>query len=290
MLNGRAFPLLIGRGPWATTVKNALDVQDDVMAVKQVGSDWRDTDLDGIDCVVIACRADVHGEIAEYMICHGMPCFIEKPVAISAREVDRLMTVAAAQNGLPICVDHTLLFSRAYEEMKRRIGADDIARVTIEVANAGPWRPECSPLSDYGPHAVAVAVDLLGVKPDWIVPKVDTTGPSSLYTVKMGWTGDQVAHVAELRFGNASKTRARGVEVMVGRGIRETRYVFHDVGEQRLWVDGDEAHVPVDAPPLARALRVFLAAVCRGTQDPRLGLDDAYEVTRLLERFAELLK
>src|SRR6185437_11296605 len=76
-------------------------------------TDYQDV-LGEVDAVTVAVPTERHAEIAIECLSRGIPVLVEKPMARSLDEADRMIT-AAARGGVPLAVGHTERFNPAVE-------------------------------------------------------------------------------------------------------------------------------------------------------------------------------
>lgn len=116
----------------------------------QATRDWQDYRADG---VIIATPPATHFDIAETCLIRRTPVLIEKPVTLKAREAWTLVTLGG------ICfVGHTRLYSPAWRKFKKR----HLNPVRVEGWAGGTDK---DPWWDWGPHLVAMSMDLGCYKP-----------------------------------------------------------------------------------------------------------------------------
>jgi len=113
----------------------------------------------GLAGVVIAGKPENRAASAEAAARAGVPAILEKPIAFSVAEAERIKACEAAPYFL--YVNHNMLFSPAYRALKAGADPEGIQSIELELGNQGPVR-EYSPLWDYGPHGLAAAYDLMG--------------------------------------------------------------------------------------------------------------------------------
>lgn len=251
-----------------------------------VTPDWRRLigapDLDGL---IVASPPALHAEHAGFAIASGMPVLVEKPLTLDLHS--SLCLLEAAQlRGSVVVVDHIYLFHSAYEELKRRVLAlDGPMSIRSVGGNRGPVRPSVPPLWDYGPHDLAMCLDLAGRMPSSIKGERRRSGEGQVIDLRLAFPGGTKAH---LTFGNGFETKARNLTVL--RGGVELR--FDDLGENTLV----ESASGVPAKPLAveagrpldRALRAFTDAI-RARPHDLSGLRAAVEVVALLSQCETVL-
>ncbi len=94
-----------------------------------------------LDLVVIAVPTRLHTPIALDAITHGLHCLIEKPIASSVEEGEKI--VRAAQDAhVKVTVGHIERFNPAVLELKRRLETGQLGRVfQIHARRVGPFPP-----------------------------------------------------------------------------------------------------------------------------------------------------
>lgn len=118
-----------------------------------------------IDAVVIATPGATHVPLALPFIEKGLPVFIEKPLATSQADADKLQQAAQASES-NIFVGHIHLYNGAYQKAKELAQQNESIRALyFEGMNNGPYRNDMSALWDWTPHDIAMAIDLLKEKP-----------------------------------------------------------------------------------------------------------------------------
>ncbi len=120
-----------------------------------------------IQAVVIATPARSHFALAERALAAGKHVFVEKPLAMSVDEVDRLDTAARAL-GLTLMAGHTFLYHPAVLALKQLIDAGELGRIYYlytQRLNLGVVRSDVNALWNLAPHDVSIANFLLGTPP-----------------------------------------------------------------------------------------------------------------------------
>lgn len=160
---------LIGLGRWGANIKRTLDELGDVevlVADTPVAEvHLRQEELGG---VIVATPGSTHARVALPYIKRGLPTFIEKPMATTVTEAEKLVR-AAGKSGAAVFVGHLHLYNPAYlkaKELAKKAGG--IRSLHFEGLNNGPFRDDMSVLWDWGPHPVSLALDLLDAQPSHI--------------------------------------------------------------------------------------------------------------------------
>ncbi len=157
---------LIGRGRWGKNIEKTLRTLPQCTLAYTKEQDYRAllTKKD-IDAVIIATPGSTHARVALPFVKRGMPVFIEKPVAISVADAEKLKH-AAEQSGSLVFAGHLHHYNPAYiktKELAQKIGK--IRFMVAEGSNNGPYRDDMSALWDWAPHDIYMMVDVVGSMP-----------------------------------------------------------------------------------------------------------------------------
>lgn len=120
-----------------------------------------------LEGVIIATPPASHYEHARRALEAGYHVLVEKPICTTSADAASLCAIAE-RRGLTLMCGHTLLYSSAVEEMRRRIDAGelgDIRYVYCRRLNLGRVRPDVDALWNLAPHDIAVISHLLGAWP-----------------------------------------------------------------------------------------------------------------------------
>ena len=280
---------IVGRGRWGQTLERVFKEDPRVERVVMRGRSWEDLLDSRLSGVVVACQAAHHVEVARPFLEAGIPLFIEKPLALNRADAESLAEMAALRPRVPILVDHLMLFSELYSRIRDHAHAAVARGVTLErmaiVWSGDKKREDVSPLWDYGSHAVAMALDLLG-------PSISFawTGSTSAGGGMSSFTIEGAGLRGEVTTGCVDEGREpyRGLSILsFESGQRHSAFW----NEQNKYCAFDtEPPIREERAPLTYAVRVFLDAI-EGKQDRRLGLDLAVRVVSKLaglERAASL--
>lgn len=290
---------VIGVGRWGGNVLKTLAVEPDIEIAWTAGSkDWQKK-IDKTtgaalrtDGVVIAVPANAQPSIARHALDHGLPIFIEKPMALDPADARLIRNRAAMMGDLPVVVDHVHLFAAEYEALRAELTGRGISYIESFAGNLGPvreWGTDYAALWDYGPHEAAFALDLIGV-PDAVTGTRARSQYGDDHVVRLTFGNPQIGGAwATLSFGNSWTAKRRTLYVH-SEGDLWKIDALAQFGE-RLSKNGQpiavtDSHVP----PLTRALRVWIAAVRGDRRDDRIGCDFGVKVTELLFRVQEAIR
>ena len=245
---------LIGRGKWGRNIEQTLLSFGDVSLVAIPRGEPLRRDLDG---VLIASPSATHVELALPYIQAGIVTFIEKPMATSVADAQRIREVARRSHAA-VFVGHLQLYNPAFLallELLPALGA--IRYVVCDSANGSP-RTDSSVLWDWLPHDLSMARAIFRQDPGYVqawsltdTEKVEAAvsryqyGAASLVSI-MSWL---------------SPVRRRQMTISAERGI----LIFDDRSAQKLSLhkkDGSASHPRYDNElPLTNELRAFLNLV-----------------------------
>lgn len=134
------------------------------------------TDLDHVlsdpqtDAVIIATPISTHYELARRSLEAGKHVLVEKPLAGTAEEADRLIKLAN-EKGLAAMCGHTFLFSppvMAIREMIERGDLGEIYFISSQRVNLGLHQRDVSVLWDLAPHDYSILLHWLGEPPECV--------------------------------------------------------------------------------------------------------------------------
>ena len=234
---------------------------------------------DELDGVIVATPPATHAEIAAAALDKGLAVLVEKPLTLDLAQAEAL---TAQASGAIAQVDHIDLHSPAWRALRRRLpGIGRIGDIEGAWANRGPWRPDTPGRWDYGPHPLAICIDLLGAEPDRVNARPIVQGRGGeLIEADLGWDGGATAR---LRFGNGAESRQRRFTVRGETGTLE----YDDAAADKARLDGAPVRFAPEAP-LAAVLARFAAAIRLGSPDSGdMGL--ALGVVRTLSRIDSAL-
>lgn len=120
-----------------------------------------------IDAIVIATPPQFHAPMGLAALDSGRHLWIEKPMATSARDAERLADKAAAL-GLTLFVDHTFVYTGAVRKMRELVATGSLGKVlyydSVRV-NLGLVQSDVSVLWDLAVHDLSVMDYVIGAKP-----------------------------------------------------------------------------------------------------------------------------
>lgn len=298
---------LVGLGRWGRNYLTALTrslggvlsaICDDSLAAIRVGRevapDARPFDsihallsADLCDAVVLATPSASHGLLGLDVLDAGVHLLIEKPLALSLPEAERLARVAE-QRGLVLAVGHLSLHHPAVAALVARARAGALG--TIERVEA--WRTSNgakvsreSALWSLAPHDVAAVIEIFGGLPEVVEARVvaERGGVPDAVELELRFpTVGEVPHERRARL-YLSRLEARCRRELVVTGRRGTAELDEAAGSLVVSSGRGRERVHLDALPAPLDLQIgdFLGAIS-DRRAPRSGARAGVAVVRVL--------
>jgi len=296
---------VVGAGPWGLTLARAfagieharlswiceLDAErrrragqahPDVRLAETVDEVVADPD---VDAVVVAVDSARHHAVGMRALVGHKHLFVEKPLALRARDADELCATAAAR-GLVLTAGHLLLHHPAIHQARQLLADEQLGEVLyFESRRVTPGAPR-TPGSAWwalAPHDVSLALHLFGAVPMTVRATGGawgSAGEDNVASAALEFRDGKTAHIHVARYGDGKQRQA----MVAGTRATLTFDELRPEGALRLWTpDGGTRSVacePVD--PLLAQCRTFVACVAR--RDIRGGNGrHAAEVAMVLE-------
>jgi predicted dehydrogenase len=121
----------------------------------------------GLDAVVLATPVPSHAELAIRVLAAGKHCFVEKPLARSAADGQRVLD-AAADAGRIVMVGHLLEYHPGVRKLKEVVESGELGEIHYIYSNRlnlGQLRADENALWSLGAHDVSVLLMLAGEEP-----------------------------------------------------------------------------------------------------------------------------
>lgn len=126
---------------------------------------------DAIEAVAIATPPRTHFPIALEALQAGKHLLVEKPLATSSAEAERLVH-EAEQRDLILMVDHTYVYTDAVQKMKEILDQGHLGRLYYyksERVNLGLFQQDVDVMWDLAVHDLAILDFLVGLEPESVV-------------------------------------------------------------------------------------------------------------------------
>jgi predicted dehydrogenase len=125
-------------------------------------------DDDSLDAVALATPVPTHASFAERVLEAGKHCFVEKPMAQSVTDGERVLAAAAA-SGRILMVGHLLEYHPGVQKLKELADSGDLGERIYYIygnrLNLGKLRADENALWSLGAHDVSVLLHLAGEEP-----------------------------------------------------------------------------------------------------------------------------
>ena len=192
---------------------------------------------DQIQGVALATPAETHAELAIQAMQAGKDVFVEKPMALTLEDAEKMKKVAEGTDRI-LMVGHLLEFHPAVLKLREMIASGELGKINYIYSNRlnfGKVRTEENALWSFAPHDVAVILRLMGQAP----VEVSTCGGCYLTN------GIADTTLSNLRFENESRAH-----IFVSW--------LHPFKEQRLVVVGDKKMAIFnDVAPFGEKLQLY---------------------------------
>ena len=234
----------------------------------QPGQDFDGQGLPDVDAVTVATPTESHLAVAEGLLARGVHVLVEKPLARSVDEADRLIAVAAAR-GVRLAVGHTERFNPAVTAARPLLHAPRF----IEAHRLGTF-PERSldidVVFDLMIHDLDLLLSIVGepvvsveaVGVPVLTPRID------IANVRLKFAGGCIANLTASRI---SRDRVRKIRFFQPQSYLSIDYAAQEVEHYALGpgpngtpaITGGKLEVERDEP-LRRELEDFVTAVRTG--------------------------
>jgi len=120
-----------------------------------------------VEAIAIATPVATHFEMARQALLHDKHILVEKPLATSSNEAQRLIDLARAAHKV-LMVGHTFEYNPAVEYLKKFIAEGELGRVyyiNMTRVNLGIFQQDINVVWDLAPHDISILLYILGVEP-----------------------------------------------------------------------------------------------------------------------------
>lgn len=270
-----------------------------------------------VDAVVVASPAGAHAELAIRCLDAGKHVFVEKPLATSLVDVERI-EAAARSSGKLVMVGHTFLFNPAVRYIKKLIDQGELGELRYVYAqrlNLGQVRTDVNAWWNLAPHDVSILSYWL----DDVAP-ISVTAQGSCFLrpgiedvvfAQMCWPSGVMGHI-HVSWLDPQKVRRMTLvgsrKMLIYDDISENKITILDKGYDRdpqlgecmhfdqpnplaLTQRSGDAYMPAVAwrEPLKLEAEHFIESISQG-REPLTGIAHAKEVVRILEQADQQLR
>ena len=253
------------------------------------------TDLDafaasGIDAAVVATPNRFHADTAVALLERGIHVLVEKPIAPTVEEAQRIIDAARANNRV-LMIGHVERFNPAVETVKRAIADDEI--ISIQITRVGPFPPrmgEVGVVIDLAVHDIDIIRHLTGAEMSDVQSLLGHTHASREDSALLQFRMDNgvIAHITT-NWVTPYKTRILQVATKSRFVVADliTRQVTEYFGQQP---DGSYSTRMLNSwpnEPLKKELEAFASAIASGQTPAVTGEDGLRNLEVALRCLAE---
>lgn len=251
---------------------------------------------DDIDGIVMALPPQFHAEMAIRAVEAGKDILVEKPIALTVEDAERVVAAARANDRI-LMVGHVLRFHPAFEQLKQLVDQGDLGEVKYVHSHRlglGKFHTENDALWDLAPHDLSMILAITGESPEEVrgegAALLDHL--SDFAHLHMRFPGGLRSHLFASRLNPYRERRLTvvGTRAMAvfddvepwNRKLAVYRHaVWQDSGQWAFTVN-EPAYVPVtEGMPLTRELEHFLHCI-ETRQQPRTDGEEAIRVLKIL--------
>jgi predicted dehydrogenase len=258
-------------------------------------------DAGDVDAVVIATPAVTHADMACQALAAGKHVLVEKPLALSVADAERVAEAARAANRV-LMVGHLMVYHPAVEYLRGLLDSGELGELLYLYStrvNLGRARQDENALWSFAPHDLSMIDTLLEAAPESVV----ATGESYLHPgiedvvfLTLRFASRQMAHV-HLSWLDPHKERKLTIvgsrKMVVFDDVASEKLRIYDKGYEKppeftdfgeyLTIRHGGVYIPhiKMAEPLALECAHFVDCVESGGP-PRTGIDSAMRVVRVL--------
>ena len=252
-------------------------------------TDYRDL-LGQVDAVSIAVPTETHLEVASAFLDRGIPVLVEKPLARSVEDADRMIALAASR-GVVLAVGHTERFNPAVAAAAPLL--QDPRFIEVHRLGTFPERSlDIDVVFDLMIHDLDVVLSIVR-SPVASVEAVGVpvlTGRVDIANARLRFENGCIANITASRI---SRDRVRKIRFFQPDAYLSIDYAAQEVEVYRLvrgagvrpGIEGGKLEVPREEP-LVRELADFLGAVREG-RPPLVTGQDGRRALELAERITE---
>lgn len=193
-----------------------------------------------IELIAIATDSGVHAEIALYCMTHGINVIVEKPMAMSIEDADK-MIAAAETSKVKLCVCHQNRFNLAVQEMRKALEKGMFGKLSHGSINVrwnrnkeyydqalwrGKWASDGGTLMNQCIHGIDLLRWMMGDEIEEVYGQTRQQFHHYLEAEDVG--------VAVVKFKNGAVATIEGTVNVYPKNLEETLYLFGEHGTVKL--------------------------------------------------------
>ena len=193
-----------------------------------------------IELVGIATESGLHAEIALYCIEHGINCIIEKPMAMSIEDADKIIKLSE-EKGVKVSACHQNRFNVAVQEMRKALEAGRFGKLShgsihvrwnrnqdyyTQAPWRGTWAQDGGALMNQCIHGIDLLRWMMGNEIDEVYGVTKQQFHHYLEAEDIG--------MAVVKFKNGAVATIEGTTNVYPQNLEETLYLFGENGTVKL--------------------------------------------------------
>ena len=188
------------------------------------------------DLVAICTESGKHAEIALFCIEKGCNCIIEKPIALSIADADKIIN-ASIKYHVKVCACHQNRFNKSVQIIREAIDMNRFGKLFYGTAHIrwcrdheyydraswrGTWEQDGGALMNQCIHNIDLLRWMMGGEIEEVVGMTDKLNHSYIEAEDLG--------IALIRFKNGSYGIVEGTTDIFPKNLEETLYIFGEKG------------------------------------------------------------
>ncbi|MFI3116308.1 MAG: Gfo/Idh/MocA family oxidoreductase [Clostridia bacterium] len=221
------------------TLLEKHDLQDD-KSIKRYTDYKQMLDCEKIDFVSIATESGLHAQIALHCIKKGVHTIIEKPMAMSIEDCDKIIALSNEKN-VKVCACHQNRFNASVQKMRTALDAGDFGRISHATIHVrwnrnkdyytqapwrGTWEQDGGALMNQCIHGIDLLRWTLGDEVEEVYGVTRQVFHDYLECEDLG--------TAIVKFKNGVVGTIEGTTNVYPQNLEETLYVFGEKGTVKL--------------------------------------------------------
>lgn len=200
-------------------------------------TDYREMlEKEKLDLIAIATESGKHAQIALDCIAAGVNLIIEKPIALSLEDADKIIE-AAKEKGVKVCACHQNRFNKSVQKIREAVDKKRFGKMFYGTAHIrwcrdyeyysrakwrGTWEQDGGALMNQCIHNIDLLRWMMGDEVEEVVGMTDRLHHDYIEAEDLG--------IALIRFKNGAYGIVEGTTNIYPRNLEETLYLFGEKG------------------------------------------------------------
>ncbi len=242
-----------------------------------------------LDAVAIAVPTRAHLDVALACIERGLPLLVEKPLAATVDEAERMRAQAGAR-GVPLVVGHIERCNPAVRELKRRLDAEEIGNVhELRARRVGPFaarQRDVGVVHDLATHDIDIFRYLLEREVEQVQAKTERGLRTQFEDALEGLLSFAGGATGTLDVNWLSTVKVRELTVVGDNGVFAVDYITQKLRFGKSSGAGMTSLLVEREEPLRAELEAFLR-VARGLEPPTVSAADGIAAIRIADALVD---